>query len=405
MLDQPALPTIAYAIDGDDVAGLTTDEKIKLERRPACRRCDQPFAPAPCQVRKHDYLCKACRKLARKSRRTQPILTVEQRLAKYTDRSAGPDACWPWMGARCGGYGLIKISRKMERAHRVAWKISNGRSAPDDMEVCHRCDNPPCVNPGHLWLGTPYANQRDKAVKGRTTRKNGSENPTAKLTADEARHIYRLPPPNWAIALAFNVTESTVATIKRGERWSHATGAPMTLGTNERNRQKRAAEYDVGAERKAALPGFIWRKLLANRMTDFGSRAASIECCKAEMDWAHADWRRIVAEKGFGAADPKEQTWGTPAWQLALLPHEAAAQIVVNIWSEHVAPKEDRARKLWWTMKAQRKAGWNTVEIAKDIRWYLAERRALLPKLKAAIERYAKLRETLDRTPTGREAA
>jgi hypothetical protein len=64
-------------------------------------------------------------------------------------------------------------------------------------------------------------------------------------------------------------------------------------------------------------------------------------------------------------------------------------------------PKEQRARELLTRMRAQRKAGWNTVEIAKDVRWYLAERRKLLPKLKVAIERYAKLREALDRTPSG----
>jgi hypothetical protein len=158
---------------------------------------------------------------------------------------------------------------------------------------------------------------------------------------------------------------------------------------------------DVAEPRRPALPGFIWRKLIAAGITDFKSREASIACCKAEMDWAQADWRRITADLGLGAVDAKEQTWGTPAWQGALLPHEAAAQIVVNIWSEHIAPKEDRARKLWSTMNAQRKAGWNTDEIAKDVRWYLAERRKLLPKFKAAIERYAKLREQLDRTPSG----
>jgi hypothetical protein len=157
----------------------------------------------------------------------------------------------------------------------------------------------------------------------------------------------------------------------------------------------------IKLQRRPALPGFIWRKLLSTDITDFKSRAASIECCKAEMDWAHADWRRIAADLGLGAVDHKEQTWGTPAWQLTLLPHEAAAQIVVNIWSEHVMPKERRARELWTCLKAQRAAGWNTVETAKDVRWYLAERQKLLPKLKMAIERYAKLREAVDRAPSG----
>jgi hypothetical protein len=161
-----------------------------------------------------------------------------------------------------------------------------------------------------------------------------------------------------------------------------------------------STDEKIKLQRRPALAGFIWRKLLSTDITDFKSRAASIECCKAEMDWAHADWRRIAADLGLGVVDEKEQTWGAPAWQAALLPHEAAAQIVVNIWSEHISRHEDGARRSWARLKAQRAAGWNTVETAKDVRWYLAERRKLVPNLKAAIERYAKLREAIDRTPS-----
>jgi hypothetical protein len=161
------------------------------------------------------------------------------------------------------------------------------------------------------------------------------------------------------------------------------------------------ADELIKLNRRHALPGFVMRKIIASGITDFTSREASIACCKAEMDWAHADWRRVAADLGLGAVDQKERTWGTPAWQLTLLPHEAAAQVVVNISDEHIATKERRVRELWTRMEAQREAGWNTVETAKDIRWYLAERRKVMPQLRAAIAAYAKLREALDRTPTG----
>jgi len=81
--------------------------------------------------------------------------------------SADPDACWEWTGARTrGGYGHIGAGRRTLKAHRVAWEIANG-PIPDGMVVRHKCNNPPCVRPLHLELGTHADNNRDMAARCR----------------------------------------------------------------------------------------------------------------------------------------------------------------------------------------------------------------------------------------------
>lgn len=101
-----------------------------------------------------------------------PDFTPEQvtRFWSRVDRSGGERSCWPWIGYRDKwGYGGFTRFRKL-LAHRVAWTIANG-PIPDDMLVLHHCDNPPCCNPGHLFVGTHQDNMDDMAKKGRRWRR------------------------------------------------------------------------------------------------------------------------------------------------------------------------------------------------------------------------------------------
>ena len=83
------------------------------------------------------------------------------------DTSGGPDACWPWQGARLPrGYGKMTGAGY---AHRIAWELENG-PVPAGMYVCHHCDNPPCCNPAHLFTGDAAANNADMDAKGRSGR-------------------------------------------------------------------------------------------------------------------------------------------------------------------------------------------------------------------------------------------
>lgn len=87
------------------------------------------------------------------------------------DLASGAEDCWEWSGRRDGrsdqGYGFITLSNVPVRAHRVAYELASGRPLQSDQFVCHSCDNPPCCNPAHLFIGSVVENNRDSRAKGR----------------------------------------------------------------------------------------------------------------------------------------------------------------------------------------------------------------------------------------------
>lgn len=78
----------------------------------------------------------------------------------------GPDECWPWLGATRKGYGYLKVTGKKIGSHRIAWTLLHG-PIPEGQSVLHQCDNPPCVNPNHLFKGDLSDNAVDAFQKGR----------------------------------------------------------------------------------------------------------------------------------------------------------------------------------------------------------------------------------------------
>jgi hypothetical protein len=111
------------------------------------------------------------------------------------------------------GYGMLKIARREEKAHRAAWVEANG-PIPSDKFVCHRCDNRACINPDHLFLGSTSDNARDMASKNRHGR--------PKLTVEQARAIRADVRPQKEIAAEYGVSQSLISRIRSGETWVSA---------------------------------------------------------------------------------------------------------------------------------------------------------------------------------------
>jgi hypothetical protein len=118
------------------------------------------------------------------------------------------------------GYGMTRHEGRAWLAHRLAYFKANG-PIPSGMDVCHRCDNPGCIRPAHLFLGTRKENMADCARKGRIPR--GEQRPGAKLTADDVRDIRVMANAltRASIAALYDVSPGTISKVVSGDRWSH----------------------------------------------------------------------------------------------------------------------------------------------------------------------------------------
>lgn len=121
------------------------------------------------------------------------------------------------------GYGQVRHESKTWLAHRLAWYLEKG-PIPSNMCVLHTCDNPPCVNVEHLFLGTQKDNMKDMVQKGRARKASGENNSNAKLTPSDALEIKALLTQGVVqtrVAEKFGVSQSQISLIKLGKNWKN----------------------------------------------------------------------------------------------------------------------------------------------------------------------------------------
>jgi len=142
-------------------------------------------------------------------------MAIKDRLAFYSQEM--PSGCIEWTGAkRALGYGVTCVDAQVVAAHRVSWEANRG-PIPKGIWVLHRCDNPACINPEHLFLGTHQDNTDDKIAKGRHPR--GEQ--VGKLKPDDIVEIRNSSELQRVLAERYGVVVQTISRIKRRELWAH----------------------------------------------------------------------------------------------------------------------------------------------------------------------------------------
>lgn len=192
-----------------------------------CPVCGTGFSRYPSQLR-GDAKVRVCslrcrNKLGNEARAEKMLETFE---ARFWARVEKTDGCWNWTAGQTGNpnmkYGFVVWGTRRMAAHRASWELAYG-PIPDGQCVLHECDNPLCVRPEHLFLGTRTDNNEDKMNKGRHRGLPREKNPNARLTETEVAEIRRLHATTSLlqreIAEQFGISQTHVSEIVLGKVW------------------------------------------------------------------------------------------------------------------------------------------------------------------------------------------
>lgn len=158
------------------------------------------------------------------------LILNEKQVAAFFSKTKRVGDCLVWTACKnSDGYGQFMAHPKLWSSHRLAWTLTHG-SIPSGMHVLHKCDNPSCIEPKHLFLGSHADNMRDAWVKGRKTMsesflryansaKPGEKNGRAKLTRQQVEEIRRCGGRQKEVAAKFGVSKSAVSMIRTNQTW------------------------------------------------------------------------------------------------------------------------------------------------------------------------------------------
>lgn len=143
--------------------------------------------------------------------------TIENRFWSRVDPERDPARCWEWKGAKnVYGYGKITNRGRDDKAHRVSWELAHGKELEHGVHVLHRCDNPGCVNPGHLFAGSHRDNMLDRSKKER--------HPMRRFTGDDVRRMRAMRAEGKKlreIGAIYNARANVICAICTKRTWKH----------------------------------------------------------------------------------------------------------------------------------------------------------------------------------------
>lgn len=267
-----------------------------------CIRCGQrkslsEFYHHPQGRDGHAAHCKACHKAQIKATQQAHLRDIDHPTTRWVVKfwqkvQAGKsDECWEWQG-RVGknGYGVTYMHSHHLYAHRMAWVITNG-PIEDGLHVLHKCDNPRCVNPDHLFLGTQADNNRDMHRKGRNAQPGGEDHHRSRLTWEDVHTIRRRHAeervPNKELAEEYGVHLATITGVIANRTWHDEGYTPPAQRLTSRgvmNQHSKLTPEKVRAIRSAYASGKANQYELART---YGVHQTTIHSILQRRSWKH----------------------------------------------------------------------------------------------------------------------
>jgi len=187
-----------------------------------CTECgNEYYRPLNKALKGSKFCSRPCKRACQRKKTS----LLEQRFWERVDRR-NPDECWLWLAGKTTGYGTIWNGTKDVLAHRLSYELEHGYLS-DSMDVCHTCDNPTCVNPNHLFLGTHRDNMvdRDKKGRGKIPDNRGENHGLARLTKLQVIEIFSLrgKESRRITANRYGISSGYVSRIQSRKAWEWLT--------------------------------------------------------------------------------------------------------------------------------------------------------------------------------------